>query len=158
MRDPRPEVDALRRLRVDSGDMVTHTWFRVGAWCWVATGVGHLIGDIGMRLMGSGSAEVDAVMRAHSLDVFGVRRSYYELMMSFSLAMGVALVFVGVLLLYLSRVARDIRPVTQLALAMSVISLAMSAWLDPPPPIVLFTAACAAFAVALRTNSDVVPA
>ncbi|MGU3500668.1 LIC_13387 family protein [Mycobacterium sp. C31M] len=138
--------------------MVSHRWFRVGAWCWVATGAGHLIGDIGMRLLGSGSEEVDAVMRAHTLDVFGVRRSYYELMMSFSLVMGVALVFVGVLLLYLSRVARDIRPVTLLALAMSVISLAMSVWLDPPPPIVLFAAACLAFAMALRSNRIAVPA
>ncbi|MGW0159446.1 LIC_13387 family protein [Mycobacterium sp. NPDC003323] len=132
--------------------MTALTWFRAGAWCWIATGTGHLLGDIAMRTTTSDSEAIDALMRAHTLELFGVHRSYYQLMMSFSLAMGLALVFVGILLLYLARTVDDIRPVAALALAMSVVSLAMSVWLDPPPPIVLFGVACTAFVVSLRTG------
>jgi hypothetical protein len=37
---------------------------------------------------------------------------------------------------------------------MSALSLAMSIWLDPPPPIVLFTLACVCFGLGLRTAPD----
>jgi hypothetical protein len=84
----------------------------------------------------------------------GTQRTYYQLMMSFSLAMGIALVFVGILLLQLARHVREIRPIAALALAMSVLSLTMSIWLDPPPPIILFSLACTAFGLSLRAAPD----
>lgn len=131
--------------------MTALTWFRVGAWLWIVTGTGHLLGDIYLRA--TTVTEIDALMRAHSLDLMGTRRTYYQLMMSFSLAMGVALVFVGILLLYLANVVPDIRPVAGMALAMSLVSLTMSVWLDPPPPIVLFSLACVCFGCSLRHRS-----
>lgn len=124
-------------------------WFRVGAWCWILTGTGHLLGDVYLRVTG-GDPQIDGPMRAHALNLMGTQRTYYQLMMSFSLAMGIGLVFVGILLLYLARSVDDLRPVTALALAMSAVSLAMSVWLDPPPPIVLFSLAGAAFGLSLR--------
>lgn len=133
--------------------MTEISWFRAGAWCWILTGTGHLLGEIYLRATG-GDPAVDTLMRAHSLDLMGTQRTYYQLMMSFSLAMGIALVFVGILLLQLARHVRDVRPIAALALAMSVISLTMSIWLDPPPPIVLFTLACACFGLALRAIPD----
>lgn len=130
--------------------MTDHTWFRAGAWCWILTGIGHLLGDIFLRATG-GDPAIDAHLRAHALDLMGTQRTYYQLMMSFSLAMGIALVFVGILLLQLARHVRDTRPSAGLALAMSAISLTMSIWLDPPPPIILFTVACVCFGMSLRT-------
>lgn len=130
--------------------MTDLTWFWVGAWCWITTGAGHLLGDIALRT--AGTTEIDELMREHSLDLMGVQRTYYQLMMSFSLAMGIGLVFIGMLLLYLARLAPNIAPVAALGLAMSLLSLAMSVWLDPPPPIVLFSAACLAFGLSLRAN------
>ncbi|MGK2869136.1 MAG: LIC_13387 family protein [Mycobacterium sp.] len=130
--------------------MTDLTWFRVGAWCWITTGAGHLLGDIALRT--AGSTEIDDLMRTHSLDLMGTQRTYYQLMMSFSLAMGIGLVFIGILLLYVARLAPDIAPVAALGLAMSVLSLGMSVWLDPPPPIILFSVACVAFGLALRSN------
>lgn len=139
--------------RGDSCDMTDLAWFRAGAWCWILTGAGHLLGDLYLRAAG-GDSVIDTQMRAHSLDLMGTQRTYYQLMMSFSLAMGIALVFVGILLLQLAKHARDVRPVAALALAMSALSLTMSIWLDPPPPIILFTLACACFGLSLRAAPD----
>ncbi|KAA0117203.1 LIC_13387 family protein [Mycolicibacterium sp. P9-22] len=133
--------------------MTSLTWFRAGAWCWILTGAGHLLGDIYLRTAGGDSA-IDAQMRAHTLDLMGIQRTYYQLMMSFSLAMGVAVMFVGILLLQLARHASELRPLAALALAMSALSLAMSIWLDPPPPIILFTLACACFGLSWRAAPD----
>lgn len=151
MRAPRPAGDVPDRWFPDSWDMTDHTWFRAGAWCWILTGSGHLLGDIYLRAAG-GDPAIDTLMRAHTLDLMGTHRTYYQLMMSFSLAMGIAVLFVGILLLQLARHARDIRPTAKLALAVSALSLTMSIWLDPPPPIVLFGLACAAFGLSLRTS------
>ena len=133
--------------------MTDLSWFRIGAWCWILTGAGHLLGDIYLRTTG-GDPPIDAVMRAHALDLMGTQRTYYQLMMSFSLAMGVTLVFVGILLLQLAKHVRGIRAIAALALAMSALSLTMSIWLDPPPPIILFTLACACFGLSLRAAPD----
>lgn len=131
--------------------MTALKWFRAGAWLWIVTGTGHLLGDIYLRA--TTVTEIDTLMRAHSLDLMGIRRTYYQLMMSFSLAMGVALVFVGILLLYVAKVVPDIRRIAGLALAMSLLSLTMSVWLDPPPPIVLFSLACVCFGLSLRHSA-----
>lgn len=152
MRASRPADDVPGRRAADSREMTDLTWFRVGAWCWMVTGAGHLLGDISLRAAG-GDPAIDAQMRAHALDLMGTQRTYYQLMMSFSLAMGIALVCVGILLLQLATHARDIRPIAVLALSMSALSLTMSVWLDPPPPIILFTLACAAFALSLRAGA-----
>lgn len=153
MRTARPAGDVPAVRDADSRDMNDHTWFRAGAWCWILTGSGHLLGDVYLRVTG-GDPAIDSVMRAHALNLMGTQRTYYQLMMSFSLAMGIALVFVGILLLQLASHVGDTRRVTVLALAMSVVSLAMSIWLDPPPPIVLFALACGCFGLALRAAPD----
>ncbi len=127
--------------------------FRVGAWCWVVTGVGHTLADLSLRTFPSSEGEaVDDFLRAHSLEVLGLDRTYYAVTMGFSLLMGLCLVFVGILLLRLAALGRDqgLRPPAMLGLVLTAPALAISAWLEPPPPIVVLGVACLAFALAAR--------
>lgn len=129
--------------------------FRIGAWCWIITGAGHTLGDIYLRNFASDADEsIDAAMRAHPFDMLGLHRTYYEVTMGFSLAMGLCMVFVGVLLLYIHRLTprQGLRPAAILGLTMSAAALAISAWLEPPPPIVLFSVACVAFGLSVRNS------
>lgn len=130
-------------------------WFKVGAWSWIATGTGHTLGDIATRFFPVDSTiAVDDMMRSTPFVLMGLHRTYYELTMGFSLIMGTCIVFVGILFLWIARLTggRGLRPTALLALAMSVVALALSAWLEPPPPIVLFSLACVGFAVAARSG------
>lgn len=134
--------------------------FRVGAWCWIATGTGHTLGDISMRVFPSTADDsIDAAMRAHPFELFGLHRTYYELTMGFSLSMGLCMVFVGVLLLHIHKLTpgEGLRSAATLGLAMSAAALALSAWLEPPPPIVFFSVACVAFGLAARKSGRLTP-
>ncbi|WBQ06217.1 LIC_13387 family protein [Kribbella sp. CA-293567] len=131
--------------------------FRVGAWCWIATGTGHTLGDLVLRVFPmDGDKAIDAAMRAHPFELFGLHRSYYQVTMGFSLVMGVCLVFVGVLLLHIHRITprRSLRRAAVLGLGMSAVALTLSALFEPPPPIVLFSAACVAFALSAYGRRD----
>ena len=131
--------------------------FRVGAWCWIATGVGHTLGDVFSRLFPADASQaIDAAMRAHPFELFGLHRTYYQVTMGFSLAMGVCMVFVGVLLLHIHRITprQGLRRAAVLGLGMSAIALTLSALFEPPPPIVLFSAACVAFALSAYGRRD----
>lgn len=124
--------------------------FRVGAWCWIITGTGHTSADIFMRLSPSAADDsIDAAMRAHPFELFGLQRTYYDVTMGFSLAMGLCMVFVGILLLHVHLLTprQGLRTAAVLGLTMSAVALAISAWLEPPPPIVFFSVACVAFAL-----------
>lgn len=130
------------------------TYFRIGAWCWIATGTGHTIGDVFLRAFPRDEDKaIDDIMRASSFDLMGLHRSYYEVTMGFSLAMGCCMVFVGILLLWIAKLTarQDIRPAAILGLAMSAVALTICALLEPPPPIVLFSAACVAFGLSVGT-------
>jgi ABC-type Na+ efflux pump permease subunit len=128
-------------------------FYRVGAWCWIITGLGHTAGDVYLRLMPSDDDEAfDAVLRNQTFELMGAQRSHYELFMGFSLAMGISIALVGVLFLMLARFAAEPRQARQagfVGLAASLGLLALSAALEPPPPIVLFTLASLAFAAAV---------
>jgi hypothetical protein len=129
--------------------------FRIGAWCWIVTGTGHTLGDIYTRVFPSTADDyIDAAMRAHPFELFGLHRTYYELTMGFSLSMGLCMVFVGVLLLHIHKLTprQGLRAAATLGLAMSAAALAISAWLEPPPPIVFFSVACVAFGLAVRDS------
>lgn len=128
--------------------------FKVGAWAWIATGAGHTLGDIYSRVSAAGTTTaLDDAMRAEPFDLMGLHRTYYDVTMGFSLAMGTCMVCVGILFLWIVRVTgqQSLRPAALLALAMSAVALGITAWLEPPPPIVLFTLACFAFALAARS-------
>jgi len=129
--------------------------FRVGAWCWIITGAVHTLADIFLRLSPSAADDsIDAAMRAHPFELLGLQRTYYEVTMGFSLAMGLSMVFVGILLLHVHVLTppAGLRKAAVLGLAMSAVALAISAWLEPPPPIVLFSVACVAFGLSVRKS------
>ncbi|MEV6276916.1 hypothetical protein [Nocardia sp. NPDC051832] len=128
-------------------------FYRVGAWCWIVTGLGHTAGDVYLRSRPSkADATLDTVLRNHPFELMGTQRSHYELFMGFSLAMGISMALVGLLFLMLARFATEPRQVRQagfLGLAASLGLLALSVAWEPPPPIVLFTLASLAFAAAV---------
>ncbi|MEV4491304.1 hypothetical protein AB0K04_14430 [Micromonospora coxensis] len=135
-----------------------NTVYRVGAWCWIITGLGHTATDIAMRLSPSDTdREFDAMLRDHPFALMGMQTSHYELFMGFSLAMGLAIALVGILFLMLERFASEpgqVRVAGTVGLATSLALLALSVALLPPPPIVLFTIAGVAFAVAVFSTRD----
>lgn len=127
--------------------------YRIGAWSWIICGTGHSILDIAMRLSPkAGGDRVDAVLRDQVFELGGISRTSYEVMQGISLAMGVALVTVGVLLLHIGRLASAAgraRPAVLIGLVASVVMLGLAGALLPSPPIVLFTVASVAFGIAL---------
>jgi hypothetical protein len=131
--------------------------FRIGAWAWVATGLGHLATAvaIGLRPEDPAAARALAAMREHGIEIAGVRRSLRDLDQGMSLVMAAALVFGGVVCLLVARSAPDLvtrsRTLSGLCLAGSLVVLGLSLWLLPLPPIVLFAVACVAFGQAVGT-------
>lgn len=131
--------------------------FRIGAWAWVATGVGHLAITVASALgpPEPSAARAVAAMREHSTEIAGLRRSLRDLDQGMSLVMAVALVFGGAVCLLVARSAPDLvtrsRTLSGVCLAGSLVVLGLSVWLLPVPPIVLFAVACAAFGRTLAT-------
>jgi MFS family permease len=127
--------------------------YRIGAWSWIVCGVGHTVLDVAMRLSPKPDEErVDAALRAHVFELGGIQRTSYEVMQGISLAMGVAIVTVGVLLLFVGRLASSsdrTRPAILIGLVTSVVMLGLSVALLPSPPIVLLTVASVSFGIAL---------
>ncbi|MEU4625308.1 hypothetical protein AB0G04_35715 [Actinoplanes sp. NPDC023801] len=127
--------------------------YRIGAWSWIICGTGHNILDIAMRLSPTvGEDRVDAVLRDQVFDLGGISRTSYDVMQGISLAMGVAIVTVGVLLLYIGRLAPTAgraRPAVLIGLVASLVMLGLAGALLPSPPIVLFAVASVAFGIAL---------
>ena len=129
--------------------------FRIGAWAWVATGVGHLAAA---ALLASGPEDPDsapalAAMREYGTEITGIRRSLLDLDRGMSLVMAAALVFGGAVCLLVARSAPDLvtrsRSLSALCLAASLVVLGLALWLLPAPPIALFTVAGVAFGWAL---------
>lgn len=127
--------------------------FRVGAWAWIVTGVGHLVITVVMALRPEdpAAARALAAMREYSVEVAGVRRSLRDIDLGMSLAMTAGMIFGGLVCLLVARSAPELlaRPLVGLALAGSLVMLGLSVWLMPTPPIVLFTVAGVAFGWAL---------
>ena len=125
--------------------------FRIGAWSWLITGVGHLLLTAALRLRPATPAGERAVaaMREHGLELAGLRRSLYDINQGMSLVMAVALIFGGVTCLLVARSAPDLvtqsRSLSGLSLAASVATFGVSLWLLPAPPIVLFAVACVTY-------------
>lgn len=123
--------------------------YRVGAAAWVFTGVVHDILEFAL----SGDADVEAAMQASTIEMGPISLQQALLARGVSLAMGAAMIVVGVLLWMIGDLLRDApeslsRFVTA-ALAGSVAVLALSVAYVPGPPLVTFTVATAAFSVAL---------
>ncbi|MEO7911189.1 MAG: hypothetical protein ABIV47_16210 [Roseiflexaceae bacterium] len=129
--------------------------YRIGAWLWIITGVGHNTIDVLARLFPSAAKEpVRAALRNLPFELLGMSNNYYRLIMGFSLAMGTSIALAGVLFLLIAHLAADTaaraRPACFVGLAASVGLFALSAIvLQLPPPIVTFALASLAFAAAL---------
>jgi hypothetical protein len=132
----------------------TLTLFRIGAWSWVITGAGHLIIETALLMapVDPAKADLTAAMRAHLVELAGIRRSMLDLTTGLSLATGLAILFSGVLLLLVARVPQLVeqaRAVTWLGLGASLSLFGLAAVLLPTPPIVLFAIASVCFGLAL---------
>ena len=129
-------------------------FYSAGAWCWIATGTVHDALDVIMRISPPESeAPLNATLRALPFDLLGMGRSYYEVTMGISLGMGLAMVFTGVLFLFVARTVTDTRHAHQAAmigLGASLAMLAIAVSFEPLPPIVTFGLASLCFAAALR--------
>lgn len=128
--------------------------YRVGAWCWIVTGIGHLSVDalLSRASPSPEAARLNAAMRESVFAIGGIRRTSLDVVNGISVAMGLALVLVGVLFLMVARVAgsaEQTRGAAALGLVASLVFLAVAAVLLPLPPIVTFTVASASFAIAL---------
>lgn len=125
-------------------------FYRVGACCWIVTGLGHTAGDVVMRLAPPEADNAfDAMLRDHPFELLGTQTSHYDLYMGFSLAMGLAIGLVGLLFLLLERFATQPgqkRSAGMVGFAASSGLLALSIALLPPPPIIFFAIASVAFA------------
>lgn len=128
--------------------------YRVGAWCWIVTSIGHLSLDAALSLAPASpdSARLNAAMRENVFAIGGIRRTSLDVMNGISITMGLAIALVGILFLMIARVAgsaEQMRGATALGLVASLASLTVAAIFLPLPPIVLFTVSSASFAVAL---------
>ncbi|RRS00452.1 LIC_13387 family protein [Glycomyces terrestris] len=125
------------------------TAFRVGAAAWTVTGLVH----DALELALPGDPELEAAMRAASVQLGPVSLEAAALYRGLSLAMGLAMIVAGVLLWMIARAFRTeperARPFGFVALAGSAAVLALAAFMIPGPPLVTFGVATAAFAVAL---------
>lgn len=130
-------------------------WFRIGAWLWIVTGVGHNSLDlIGRAFPTDAEKSAQEALRAIPLDFMGMGGDYARIVNSFSLLMGTAVAVAGVMVLFIARLTAErpgrARPACLFALAASLALFAMSAFmLQLPPPIVTFALASLAFAAAL---------
>ncbi len=54
--------------------------YRVGAWCWVVTGLGHVALDVALQLAPASAdkASLDAALRGHVFAVGGVQRTMLD--------------------------------------------------------------------------------
>ena len=125
------------------------TAFRVGAAAWMFTGVVH---DI-LELVLPADPELDAAMRATSLELGPVSLQADLLNRGMSLSMGLAMLVVGLLLWMIAEAleapSHRMRTFGVVALVSSAAALALAVVFVPGPPLVTFTVATVAFAVAL---------
>ncbi|GAB2967207.1 LIC_13387 family protein [Saccharothrix stipae] len=139
------------------------TAFRIGAWAWVVTGVGHLAISVALALRPQepAAARALAAMREYHTEIAGVRRSLRDLDQGMSLVMAAALIFGGAVCLLVARSAPDLvtrsRSLSGLCLAASLVVLGLSSLLLPAPPIALFAVAGVTFGWALW-NARTAPA
>lgn len=134
------------------------TAFRVGAVAWVFTGVVH---DV-LEFVLQGDPELTAMMKASNTEVGPVTLNADLLNRGVSLAMGLAMIVVGVLLWMIVDLVRSeagaARRFGVVALISSAVLLVVSVIWVPGPPLVTFTVATIAFTVALiprRSNAQV---
>ena len=128
--------------------------YRVGAWCWIVTGLAHLIIDAALSLAPASpdSARLNAAMRAHAFAVGGIRRTTLDLFNGISITMGLAIAVAGVLFLMIARFAETMeraRGAAAFGLVASLTSLAVAVVFLPIPPIVTFTVSSTSFGVSL---------
>ncbi|WP_427891683.1 LIC_13387 family protein [Kribbella sp. GL6] len=133
--------------------MMQLTAFRVGAVAWTFTGVAHDVLEFAL----SADPQLTAAMRASSVEVGPVHLNAESLHRGVSLAMGLAMIVVGILLWMISEVLRDnldrLRRFGRVALLSSILALGLAVVWVPGPPLVTFTVATAAFTAALLAKT-----
>ncbi|MGW6446265.1 LIC_13387 family protein [Lentzea sp. NPDC055074] len=128
--------------------------FRIGAWAWIATGVGHLA-IMGVMALGDpdpAAARAAAAAEEVEFALGGVSRTLHEVDLGINLVMSVALVFGGLVCLVAAKEGPVPRALTGLGFATSLVLLGVSVVLLPSPPIVLFAVAALAFGHAFATR------
>ena len=129
-------------------------FYSAGAWCWIVTGTVHDTLDVIMRISPPESeAPLNTTLRALPFDVLGMGRNYYEVTMGISLGMGLAMVFAGVLFLFIAHTVTDehhARQAAMIGVGASVALFAIALFLEPLPPILTFGLATLCFAAASR--------
>lgn len=138
--------------------MMRLTAFRVGAAAWVVTGLAHDVLEFALPA----DPELSAAMRASDIQVGPVSLDAELLNRGVSLAMGLAMIVVGVLLWMIARTFRTdperVRPFGIVALGGSVLALGLAVLFVPGPPLLTFTVATVAFVVALASRTRARPA
>ncbi|GAB3760301.1 LIC_13387 family protein [Microlunatus parietis] len=131
--------------------MMNATAIKVGAGAWMFTGVVHDILEFVLR----GDPAMDAALRASTIQVGPVSLNAESLTRGVSLAMGLAMFVVGLLLWMITRAvpAERLRPFGIVALVASLAALGLAIILIPGPPVITFAVASIAFVIALATRS-----
>ncbi|MEU1951322.1 LIC_13387 family protein [Nocardia rhamnosiphila] len=134
--------------------MSFNTAYKIGAWCWIATGTGHTAADIAMILLPKSAPEraIEEVMRSQPFDFPGLQRNYNDMLNGLSFGVGLTVFSAGVLFLMLGRAAGQARTAALTGAVASVAMLINAAVLLPLPPIALFAAASLAFVIAFRAS------
>lgn len=126
--------------------------YRMGAWCWVLTGVGHLALDSLKRFRSDSENPVAHQLRVLPFEILGMKTNYQDLITGFSLLMGTAILMVGISLLLLCRDNQENPRRSAVfvgAVGSMVASVISLAYIKLLPPIILFSVAAIAFIVAL---------
>jgi hypothetical protein len=122
--------------------------FRIGAWVWIATGVGHLVLTGVLFVFGRPDAarqRAVSAMEGVRVELGGVPRTLHELTQGVNVVMALAVVFGGLACLVVAKAGPVPRALAGLGLAASLVLLGVSVALLPSPPIVLFAVAALAF-------------
>ncbi|MFD0556453.1 hypothetical protein ACFQ3B_05275 [Stackebrandtia endophytica] len=125
------------------------TAFRIGAIAWIFTGIVH---DI-LEFVLPGDPELTALMRTSDMEIGPVTLNSEQLIRGVSLGMGLAMATVGVLLWMMVDLLRErpnmARRFGIVAVVASAALLAVAVLFVPGPPLVTFSVATIAFALAL---------
>lgn len=128
---------------------------KVGAGAWMFTGLVHNV----LSLILPDDPVLAEALRASALQVGPFSLNSASLHQGISLAMGLAMFVVGLLLWMIIRAlpAEKLRPFGIVALAASLAALGLAIAMIPGPPVITFTVASAAFVIALagRTRTTV---
>lgn len=130
------------------------TAMRVGAAAWIFTGFVHDVLEFALP----GDPELNEIMRDSVIEMGPISMNAESVNRGVSLAMGFAMIVVGLLLLMITQAlktqAQHLRPFGVVALIATACTLALAVALIPGPPVATFAVAVVAFIVALTAKTN----